>query len=80
MLGELAQDFYEDSWTTYPAGFIKYVKIDEQETEEINRILEEMTGLTESREVWQLSHFMKRKLTKLYVFYLQASCKRGYFL
>ena len=49
LLGELAQDFYQDSWKTYPAGFIKYVKLDEKETQEIDTILEEMTGLTEEQ-------------------------------
>ncbi|MDO4469574.1 MAG: ABC transporter permease [Bacillota bacterium] len=49
LLGELAQDFYQDSWRTYPAGFIKYVKLNEKETQEIDTILEEMTGLTEEQ-------------------------------
>ncbi len=57
LLGELAQDFYDDSWTTYPAGFIKYVKIDEQETQEIDRILEEMTGLTEKQRSMAIESF-----------------------
>lgn len=49
LLGELAQDFYQDSWRTYPAGFIKYVKLNEKETQEIDTILKEMTGLTEEQ-------------------------------
>lgn len=49
LLGELAQDFYQDSWRTYPAGFIKYVKLNEKETQEIDTILEEMTGLTKEQ-------------------------------
>lgn len=59
LLGELAQEFYDDSWTTYPAGFIKHVKIDEQETQEIDRILEEMTGLTEKQRSMAIESFYK---------------------
>ncbi len=57
LLGELAQDFYDDSWTTYPAGFIKYVKIDEEEKQEIDKILEEMTGLTEAQRSMEIESF-----------------------
>lgn len=68
LLGELAQDFYEDSWTTYPAGFIKYVKIDEQETEEINRILEEMTGLTEKQRSMAIESFYEKGNSQSYMY------------
>ena len=57
LLGELAQDFYENSWRTYPAGFIKYVKLDEKETQEIDNILEEMTGLTEEQRRMSIEKF-----------------------
>ena len=57
LLGELAQDFYQNSWTTYPAGFIKYVKLDEKETQEIDNILEEMTGLTEEQRRMSIEKF-----------------------
>lgn len=57
LLGELAQEFYDDSWTTYPAGFIKYVKIDEEEKQEIDKILEEMTGLTEVQRSMEIESF-----------------------
>lgn len=59
LLGELAQDYYNESWTTYPAGFIKYVKIDEQETQQIDRILKEMTGLTEKQRSMAIESFYK---------------------
>lgn len=57
LLGELAQDFYENSWRTYPAGFIKYVKLDEKETQEIDNILEEITGLTEEQRRMSIEKF-----------------------
>lgn len=57
LLGELAQDFYQNSWRTYPAGFIKYVKLDEKETQEIDNILKEMTGLTEEQRSMSIEKF-----------------------
>lgn len=44
-LGILGLNLYYDEWSTYPAGFVKYVSLSSQEKEEIWDILGECTGL-----------------------------------
>lgn len=66
LLGELAQDFYQNSWTTYPAGFIKYVKLDEKETQEIDKILKEMTGLTEEQRSMSIEKYEEEASAQFY--------------
>ena len=44
-LGILGQNLYYDEWSTYPAGFVKYVSLSSREKEEIWNILGECTGL-----------------------------------
>lgn len=66
LLGELAQDFYQNNWKTYPAGFIKYVKPDEKEIQEIDKILEEMTGLTEKQRSMAIEKFEEEAIAQPY--------------
>ena len=44
-LGILGQNLYYDEWSTYPAGFVKYVSLSSREKGEIWNILGECTGL-----------------------------------
>lgn len=44
-LGTLADEYYRESYTTYPIGFAKTVKPDKKEQKRIGEILEEATGL-----------------------------------
>lgn len=44
-LGNLAEEYYQGHYTTYPIGFAKTVTPDEKEEERIGEILEEATGL-----------------------------------
>lgn len=43
--GILGLNLYYDEWSTYPAGFVKYVSLSSREKEEIWNILGECTGL-----------------------------------
>ena len=62
----MAQDFYQNNWKTYPAGFIKYVKPDETEIQEIDKILEEMTGLTEKQRSMAIEKFEEEAIAQPY--------------
>lgn len=45
VLGELTEEYYRESYTTYPIGFYKNVTLNEEEDKRIGEILEEAAGI-----------------------------------
>ena len=44
-LGNLAESYFHNSFTTAPIGFNKHVNLNDSEKQKVETILEEMTGL-----------------------------------
>ena len=59
-LGELAQSYYHDNWTTYPIGFSKHVTLSEQELAELDEILVRTTGLSEEERENEIEKYYKQ--------------------
>lgn len=59
-LGELAQSYYHDNWTTYPIGFSKHVTLNEQELAELDEILVRTTGLSEEARGNEIEKYYKQ--------------------
>ena len=53
-LGRLAEEYYRETYSTYPIGFHKSVKPDEEENRRIGEILEETTGIKDMKVIEDL--------------------------
>lgn len=52
-LGALAEEYFRESYTTYPIGFYKQVTLSEKEDQQIAEILREATGLNGRQDIEQ---------------------------
>lgn len=63
-LGELAWGYYYGSFTTYPVGYAKDVRLSESEQEEVGRIINETTGIEPDKiEEHLTAYFEKHDVT-----------------
>ncbi|WP_086350966.1 hypothetical protein [Candidatus Enterococcus clewellii] len=75
--GTLYLEFHSDSYGTYPLGFHKGVTLDEDEQQEVQKILEQASGLTMTELEQEYEAQVKEKMedyfdNNLYVFPLRA--------
>lgn len=69
-LGVLAEEYVQESYTTYPIGFYKQVTLNEKDDARIGEILKETTGLSDRTEIeekmteWYAAQMEKNNLGK----------------
>nr|WP_317283723.1 ABC transporter permease [uncultured Sellimonas sp.] len=58
-LGTLTQEYYRDTFITFPIGFNKEVKVDKKEKQQIKKVLETTTGMSEKDIFRSYEKFLK---------------------
>lgn len=56
-IDRLAHEFSENSYTTYPIGFYKEVKLNDEEIDKIYNILEDITGISKNELVKKFKNY-----------------------